>query len=64
MSEQQTSNENELLTDEEAAKLLKVSPRTVQRLRLAKKIKSVKVTSKISRIDRNEIKRYVERRAA
>lgn len=55
---------DDLLTDEEAAAILKVSPRTVQRLRLSKKIKSVYVTSKLSRIDRREIQRYIDSRAA
>jgi excisionase family DNA binding protein len=56
--------ETNLLSDKEAAVILKVSPRTVQRLRLAKKIKSVRVTSKISRIHPKEIERYVQSRAA
>lgn len=59
-----TEENDNLLTDEEAAVILKVSPRTVQRLRLSKKLRSVRVTSKISRIDRKEIRRYIESRAA
>lgn len=56
--------DDDLLTDKEAAKILKVSPRTVQRLRLSKKIKSVRVTSKLSRIDRKEVLRYIASNAA
>jgi excisionase family DNA binding protein len=55
-------NEDELLTDEEAAKLLKTSSRTVQRLRLAKKIKSVYVTSKTVRLQRSDVEAYIEQR--
>lgn len=50
-----------LLEDEEAALLLKVSARTVQRLRLKKKIKSVRITSKISRIKVAHVKEYLRK---
>lgn len=50
-----------LLEDEEAAVLLKVSARTVQRLRLKKKIKSVRITSKISRIKVAHVKEYLRK---
>lgn len=51
---------DELLTDKEAAEILKVSARTVQRLRLKKKLKSVKVTAKISRISRKHVQDYIK----
>jgi excisionase family DNA binding protein len=53
--------DNELLTDKEVAQLLKVSWRTVQNLRLEKKIKSVKLTAKISRIRPEHVKEYIEK---
>lgn len=53
-----------LLTDEEAAAILNVSPRTVQRLRLSKKIKVRRITSKIKRIKGADLKAYIDSVAA
>jgi helix-turn-helix protein len=69
MSEQIEKTEIQLaddkpLTDEEVAGILEVSPRTVQRLRLSKKLKSVRITSKISRITVKQVKEYLRQKAA
>jgi excisionase family DNA binding protein len=52
--------DNELLTDQEAAKLLKVSARTVQRLRLKDKLKPVYVTAKAVRVKRSDVEAYIQ----
>jgi excisionase family DNA binding protein len=51
-------------TDKEVAEILKVSPRTAQRLRLARKLPSVRVTSKIKRVRGKDLKKYLAAQAA